>query len=284
MCSDCWQRPMLSRPRVISFLPSRYFFGVLVNRGEHNPPRAFMMRAGTGPQAARDSGPTEPHEQRARLEALFGGRSNGGAAPRHATASRASSGARRPMGRTPSEYRMRFERLRLAREPSDICEAADLFLRHHQVPDDVDILVKLLHHPGEKVLREAMGQLSSLIFQGRLHSTLLLRERLDAIEARPGLEASTISLLQGLRGQLDHMAGPAAAAAEDLAATSAEGAEPAAAEPAILASAGATGAASADAAAVAARQTAAAAASPGEAEMPAASPAELPPAAAEDIS
>ncbi len=96
---------------------------------------------------------------------------------------------------------MRLERLRIARSPEEIKEAADLFLQHHQLPDDPDILMKVLLHPDEPVLREAMGQLSSLMMQGRWAATFILEDRLNDLDARVQ-EDATRSYIEGLRAQL----------------------------------------------------------------------------------
>jgi hypothetical protein len=112
---------------------------------------------------------------------------------------------RKSLGRSPSEYRMRLERLRIAREVDEIKEAADAFLAHHQLPDDLDVLYKVLQHPAEKVLREAMGQISSLLIQGRVNSTMILADRLNDLSARVS-EDATKSYIEGLRTQLATLA------------------------------------------------------------------------------
>ncbi len=89
----------------------------------------------------------------------------------------------------------------MAREIADIQEAADAFLTHHQLPDDVDILYKVLQHPTEKVAREALGQISSLLMQGRLTATVLLEDRLKSLAER-ATEAATQSYIDGMRAQL----------------------------------------------------------------------------------
>lgn len=100
---------------------------------------------------------------------------------------------------------MRLERLRIAREVDEIKEAADAFLAHHQLPDDLDVLYKVLQHPSEKVLREAMGQLSSLLIQGRVNSTMILADRLNELSSRI-TEDATKSYIEGLRTQLASLA------------------------------------------------------------------------------
>ena len=111
---------------------------------------------------------------------------------------------RKSIGRAPSEFRMRLERLRMARGPEEIKAAADQFLEHHQLPDDPDVLIKVLQHPAERVLREAMGQLSSLLMQGRWEATLILEDRLNELSTRVE-EDSTVSFVEGLRAQLQSL-------------------------------------------------------------------------------
>ncbi len=99
---------------------------------------------------------------------------------------------------------MRLERLRIARDEDDIREAADAFLRHHQLPDDIDVLYKVMLHPSEKVVREALGQVSSLLMQGRVTPSMLLEDRLNSVAAR-ATEDATHSYIAGLRAQLQQM-------------------------------------------------------------------------------
>ena len=97
---------------------------------------------------------------------------------------------RKSLGRAPSEYRLRLERLRMDREPEQIKVSADAFLEHHQLPDDPEILLKVLAHPSEQVLREAMGQLSALLMQGRLETTVILEDRLRELAGRVSEKAT----------------------------------------------------------------------------------------------
>lgn len=142
-------------------------------------------------------------EHRRKLEALFndGGRaSSEGPRPRP-NEGKVFASPRKSVGRTPSEYRMRLERLRIAREVEEIREATDGFLQYHQLPDDVDILYKVLQHPSEKVVREALGQISSLISQGRINGSLVLEDRLNSLSERV-TEGATRSYVEGVRSQL----------------------------------------------------------------------------------
>lgn len=147
-------------------------------------------------------------EHRRKLEALFG--DSGGKTVANDTSrprggeGKVFSSPRKSVGRTPSEYRMRLERLRIAREVEEIREAADGFMQHHQLPDDVDILYKVLQHPAEKVVREALGQISSLISQGRINGSMILEDRLNGLSER-ATEGATRSYIDGVRDQLTRL-------------------------------------------------------------------------------
>ena len=114
------------------------------------------------------------------------------------------SSPRKSLGRSPSDFRLRLERLRIAREPEEIKEATDIFLQYHQLPDDIDILYKVMQHPTEKVVREALGQISSLLIQGRISGGMLLEDRLQQLSER-AKEDATHAYIEGLRTQLAKM-------------------------------------------------------------------------------
>jgi hypothetical protein len=158
----------------------------------------------------------EAAEARRKLEELFGGNKNSGTSSPTSSSPTPSASApmsrpqpsgkvfaspRKSLGRSPSEYRLRLERLRISRELPEIEQAANAFLEHHQLPDDADILYKVMQHPNEKVVREALGQISSLLMQGRLNGTLLLEDRLKELANR-ATEDSTKSYIEGLRSQI----------------------------------------------------------------------------------
>jgi hypothetical protein len=132
-----------------------------------------------------------------------GAPANADSAPRRAPApqERTFANQRRSGGRPPSDYRMKLERLRMAREPDELREAVDAFLANHQLPDEPEVLTKVLQHPSEKVAREAMGQISALLMQGRMVANVLLDERLKELEGR-ATEAATRSYIQGIQAQL----------------------------------------------------------------------------------
>jgi hypothetical protein len=159
----------------------------------------------------RQSSSDEAREAKRKLEALFGGpKAEPPPEPpvdqkppiRRTSTGPVFASPRRSTGRTPSDFRMRLERLRMAREPEEIRQAADQFLQRHQLPDEVDILFKVLLHPDERVIREALGQLSSLLMQGRLNGTMLLEDRLNELQSRVRDEA-TLSYIAGMRKQVE---------------------------------------------------------------------------------
>ena len=140
-------------------------------------------------------------EARRKLEAMFGGTPTTEVSRSSNAPERQVFANPRKSGRTPSKYRLRLERLRIAREDSEIIEAANTFLEHHQIPDDLDVLYKLLRHSSEPVIREAIGQISSLLMQGRVVPTILLEERLKDVLTRTQ-EPVTRTYVEGLQSQI----------------------------------------------------------------------------------
>lgn len=173
-----------------------------MNRGPKDSDWPGSNSNGQGPRA-RVSESTSSAEHRRRLEAMFSSGEKISAPPagRAPSTERVFSSPRKSTGRAPSEYRLRLERLRMAREVEEIKEAANTFLAHHQLPDDSDILYKVLQHPDEKVVRDALGQISALLMQGRIASTMLLYEHLNTLSGRIQ-EDATRSYIEGIRDQI----------------------------------------------------------------------------------
>ncbi len=146
----------------------------------------------------------EAREAKRKLEALFGGSPQKSPPRSSQPTGKVFANARKSNGRAPTEYRMRLERLRMARSVEEIEQAGNSFLQHHQLPDETDVLYKVLQHPEEKVVREALGQLSSLVMQGRLDSIMLLQDHLRDLGKRV-TEAPTLSYIQGMQAQLQAM-------------------------------------------------------------------------------
>ena len=181
-----------------------------MNRGAKDNGRSTSgpARSSSRARTTTRNGDDASAEHRRKLEAMFSsGASEGSvsAPSSRAPGEKVFASPRKSLGRSPSEYRMRLERLRIAREVEEIKEAADAFLAHHQLPDDLDVLYKVLQHPSEKVLREAMGQISSLLIQGRVNSTVILADRLNELSTRVS-ENATQSYIEGLRNQIATLA------------------------------------------------------------------------------
>ena len=145
-------------------------------------------------------------EHRRALEALFSGGGSGSLSSIPSVTpmdnQRVFASPRRQVGRKLSDYSMRLNRLRAAREPNDVRDAADAFFKEkHQLPDDMDILLKLLQHPSEKVLCNVMGQISFLLSKRRARVTIILVDRLKEIGSR-AISKDTQDCLDGLHQQI----------------------------------------------------------------------------------
>lgn len=136
-----------------------------------DPPRPdgpFIPRASSVPaQAPARSGKLR------NLEALF---SKGGAP--------GVAGPARPQAAGAMESRMRRERLRAATAVEEIAAAADSLLKHFEMPDEPDLLCKMLAHPDAGVGERALAQLGSLHQAGKLAVTLTMKDALAAFQPR----------------------------------------------------------------------------------------------------
>jgi hypothetical protein len=122
-------------------------------------------------QQTPNSGGPNKSAKMARLDALFKGGGVPAKSP-HAP----SAGA---MG-----ARMRTERLRGARSVEEIALATDSLLNSHEMPDEPELLCKMLQHPDAAVGERALAQLGSLKRAGKLELNTTVREALDAFDPR----------------------------------------------------------------------------------------------------
>jgi hypothetical protein len=200
-----------------------------VNRGAKQNGRGASSAAMMGPRArtmTSSHGNDASAEHRRKLEALFSGgsaaSSSAPAAPGLSASSMAMMGPssssssamptersvfaspRRQAGRRPSEYSLRLQAMRIAPDTQTFIVAADAFLAHHQLPDEMGLLIKVLQHTSERVLCNVMGQISFLLGQGRERPNIILSERLREIGERPITQA-TQSCLDGLRQQIEKL-------------------------------------------------------------------------------
>jgi hypothetical protein len=166
-------------------------------------------------RAQRKAAVQEAVDAKRKLEELFGGGKNSTspvgnspmASAKRTTSGRVFAAPRKSTGRQPSDYRLRLESLRNAREPEQIKAAADHFLERHQLPDEADILYRVLQHPSEQVVRDALGQLSALLMQGRLEGLMLLQNHLKELSQRV-TEDATHSYIDGMNHQLASLTSP----------------------------------------------------------------------------
>ena len=79
---------------------------------------------------------------------------------------------------------MRREALRMARSVEDIASAADALLEHHELPDEPELLGKMLHHPDAGVGERALAELASLHARGKVTLTGTVREALTTFLPR----------------------------------------------------------------------------------------------------
>lgn len=179
-----------------------------MNRGAKQNGRGASPAAMMGPRARTltNHGGDASAEQMRKLEALFGGSSSGSSMSHTPMAMPSSSprtfaSPRRQEGRELSKYTIRRRTLENAREPEAVRKAATDFLQHHALPDDMDILLKLLQHDSEQVLCDVMGLISLQLHKRRARATIILIDRLQEIASR-NISKATQSCLDGLNQQI----------------------------------------------------------------------------------
>jgi hypothetical protein len=73
---------------------------------------------------------------------------------------------------------MRTERLRGATTVEEVAAASDVLLKFHEMPEDGELLCKMLRHPDAGVGERVLAQLGSLREAGRVVVTTVMREAL----------------------------------------------------------------------------------------------------------
>ena len=84
-------------------------------------------------------------------------------------------------------------------------QAVDPFLSEHELPDDPEVLRRMLYHPDNKVLCRVMGHISGLLLQRRMGGTPVLLSTLSDLGRRHDLHVDTKSCLDGLRQQIERI-------------------------------------------------------------------------------
>ena len=123
--------------------------------------------------------PAQPGQKRGakfdRLNALF----NGGGAPGAPPPGRPGPGGGGAM-----ESKMRMERLRGATTQEELEAACDALLRHYTLPEEPDLLCKMLAHRDMGVSERALAELGTLKARGRFSPSITMKEHLNAFGAR----------------------------------------------------------------------------------------------------
>ena len=103
--------------------------------------------------------------------------------------------------KAPSAYRIRLERIKNAADEAELNSAISTFLASHELPDDIDIILKVLKHPEEKIVLKGLSELVGMVERKQVSGTSLVFEALDNLEKRnPGREIC--SYISGLRAML----------------------------------------------------------------------------------
>jgi hypothetical protein len=82
------------------------------------------------------------------------------------------------------ESRMRLERLRGAQQVEEIVAATDALLKHHLLPDEPELLCKMLIHPDAGVGERALAELGVRHRERKLTVTSTMRDALAAFRPR----------------------------------------------------------------------------------------------------
>jgi hypothetical protein len=148
------------------------------------PESPFIPNAANAPQSAPKRGAKFD-----RLNALFGGGGGVAAPPSHPNAPGVSS----------MDSRMRMERLRGARSLEEIEASCDALLKHFQMPDEQELLCKMLQHRDAGVGERALAELGGQHAKGKLQRTMMMRDALEAFQPRcrePNAQALIKTLLE----------------------------------------------------------------------------------------
>ncbi len=103
--------------------------------------------------------------------------------------------------KAPSAYRLRLERIKNATDETELNAAISTFVASHELPGDIDIILKVLAHPDETIVRKGLSELVGMVERKEISGTSLITEALAQLEKRgPGPEVR--SYIDGLRAML----------------------------------------------------------------------------------
>ena len=95
---------------------------------------------------------------------------------------------------------MRMERLRGAKSVEEIEASCDALLKHFQMPEEAELLCRMLKHRDAGVGERALAELGALHAKGKLQRTMTVRDALEEFAPRcrePNAQALLKSLLEG---------------------------------------------------------------------------------------
>lgn len=189
-----------------------------MNRGGKNRSRGVYATAAWAPSARTTTTQSEgvsADSPRKQLEALFGNSSPQVVSTNHEISRPSSMTPRRSFGRPPSPRTLKLTLMcqamseATANDDADgFRRAVDPFLKEHELPDDPEILRRMLYHPDSKVLCRVMGHISGLMLQRRMSGTPVLQSTLVDVSRRVNLDADTKSCVDGLRQQIERLQQP----------------------------------------------------------------------------
>ena len=82
------------------------------------------------------------------------------------------------------DSRMRMERLRGSRSLDELEASCDALLKHFQMPDEPELLCKMLQHRDAGVGERALAELGALHAKGKLQRTMTVRDALEGFAPR----------------------------------------------------------------------------------------------------
>lgn len=81
-----------------------------------------------------------------------------------------------------TEHRVRTDAVLAATSPSEIASAVDELLANHEMPEDAELLAKILAHPKGSHAQPALESLVEILDRGKPANALLLKTRLQSLK------------------------------------------------------------------------------------------------------
>lgn len=103
--------------------------------------------------------------------------------------------------KVPSAYKIRLERIRTAPNENELNSAIETFLTSHELPSDIEVILKVLRHPNEQFVRKGLAELVGMVSRKEITGTSLVMEALTSLETRQ-FGNETKSYIDGLKAML----------------------------------------------------------------------------------